>query len=89
MRSIVFLGAPHRGLHTANLETSVKSKLTEDIVRELRAESPTLTELNDSFRFVAMDIDILTGYELKKTRTVIEAGYIYLNSCRLHIVTDT
>lgn len=72
VRSIVFLGAPHRGLHTAALETLVKSRPTEDMIRELKSESPTLTELNDKFRHVAKDIDILTCYELKPTRTAIE-----------------
>ncbi len=73
VRSIIFLGAPHKGLHTAALETLVKSKPTEDMIRELRAESPTLTELNDSFRFVARNLDIVTCYELKKSKTAIEA----------------
>lgn len=48
VRSIIFLGAPHKGLHTKALETLVKSKPTEDMIRELRAESPTLTDLPNS-----------------------------------------
>ena len=42
------------------------------MIRELKAESPTLTELNDKFRHVAKDIDILTCYELSPTKTAIE-----------------
>ena len=42
------------------------------MIRELRAESPTLTELNDKFRHVAKDIDILTCYELCPTKTAIK-----------------
>lgn len=72
MRSIIFLGAPHKGLETTALETLVKSQATEDMIRELKAESPTLTELNDKFRHVAKDIDILTCYELSPTKTAIE-----------------
>ena len=72
VRSIIFLGAPHKGLETTALETLVKSQATEDIIRELKSESPTLTELNDKFRHVAKDIDILTCYELSPTKTAIE-----------------
>ena len=79
VKSIVFLGAPHRGLHTAALETLAKSGPMEDLIRELRSESPTLTELNDKFRHVAQDIDILTCYELKPTKTAIEVHAIIIN----------
>ncbi|KAL8835307.1 MAG: hypothetical protein Q9170_003362 [Blastenia crenularia] len=72
VRSIIFLGAPHKGLHITALETLVESQPTEDMVRELKAESPTLTELNDKFRYVAKDMDILTCYELGPTKTAIK-----------------
>ena len=75
VRSIIFLGAPHKGLETTALETLVKSQATEDMIRELKSESPTLTELNDKFRHVAQDIDILTCYELSPTKTAIEVQY--------------
>ena len=52
--------------------TLVKEQPNEDIIRELKSESPTLTELNDKFRYVAKDIDILTCYELVPTKTAIE-----------------
>ena len=79
VRSIVFLGAPHRGLETTALESLVKSQATEDMIRELKAESPTLTELNDKFRHVAKAIDILTCYELSPTKTAIEVLYDHVN----------
>lgn len=82
VRSIVFMGAPHKGLETTALETLVKSQPTEDIIRELRSESPTLTELNDKFRHVAKDIDILTCYELSLTKTAIE---VWSNSIMLTV----
>ena len=56
------------------------------MIRELKSESPTLTELNDKFRHVAKNIDILTCYELSPTKTAIEvfldhAGHlIFTNS---------
>ena len=58
-------------METTALETLVKSQATEDMIRELKSESPTLTELNDKFRHVAKDIDILTCYELRPTKTAI------------------
>ena len=70
--AIIFFGAPHRGLQTTALETLVKSQPTEDMLRELRARSPTLNELNDKFRFVANNIDILTCFELWQTKTAVE-----------------
>ena len=71
MRLIVFLGAPHKGLHTSALETLVESEPTEDMIRELKSESPTLTDLNHRFAHVGNDLDILTCYELSLTKTVI------------------
>lgn len=75
VRSIIFLGAPHKGLETTALETLVKSQATEDMIRELNSESPTLTELKDKFRHVAKDIDILTCYELSPTKTAVEVFF--------------
>ena len=88
IQSIVFLGAPHRGLQTANLETLVKSRPTEHLIRELKSESPTLTELNDKFRHVAKDIDILTCYELSPTKTAMEVKTLSphcYSQCNTHI----
>ncbi len=74
---MIFMGAPHKGLETTALETLVSRKATEDMIRELKSESPTLTELNDKFRYVAKDIDILTCYELSPTKTAIEVLFDY------------
>ena len=41
------------------------------MIRELKCEPPTLTELNNKVRHVAKDIDILTCYELSPTKTAI------------------
>lgn len=72
VRCVVFLGAPHRGLHIDALETLVKSKPTEDIIRELKAESPTLTYLNINFCNVVSDVQIVSVYEKQLTPTVIQ-----------------
>lgn len=85
VRSIIFFGAPHKGLETTALETLVKSQVTEDMIRELKSESPTLTELNDKFRYVAKNIDILTCYELSPTKTVVEVSF---DRAKHRLITD-
>ncbi|KAL9084819.1 MAG: hypothetical protein Q9165_007887 [Trypethelium subeluteriae] len=72
VRCIVFLGAPHRGLHVKALKTLVKSRPSEDIVLELRSGSPTLTYLNNNFRQVVDGIRIISYYEKYPTATVIQ-----------------
>ncbi|KAI9767149.1 MAG: hypothetical protein M1839_004622 [Geoglossum umbratile] len=48
------------------------SKLPEDLVRELKAGSPTLVDLDDKFGRVATEVDILSCLESKQTKTAIE-----------------
>ncbi|KAL8960924.1 MAG: hypothetical protein Q9193_002450 [Seirophora villosa] len=72
VQAIIFLASPHKGLDTAALMSLVESKPTEDMIRELKAESPTLTELNERFGSVAENIDIVTCYEMKPTKTAME-----------------
>lgn len=74
---IIFLGAPHKGLQITALETLVKFRPTEDMARELKPGSPTLTDLNERFRHVAKNIDILTCYELYPTKTAIRVSITY------------
>ena len=69
VREIIFLGAPHRGLNVKALETLVEFQPTEDLIRELRPGSPTLTSLNNRFKDVVKDVHILTCYELHRTKT--------------------
>jgi hypothetical protein len=71
VRAIVFLATPHRGLNIAALQTLVKGTATEQLILELRAESRTLTDINQRFAFIARDIDILTCYETQPTKTAI------------------
>jgi hypothetical protein len=53
------------------LKTLVKNEPTQELIYELRKESPTLQELNERFGDVARDIDILTFFETQKTNTVV------------------
>jgi ankyrin repeat protein len=72
VRSLVFFGAPHRGLDIVAIKTLVDGTPSEDIVQELRKQSPTLTRLNDDFRYLHADLEILTIFELEDTPSVIE-----------------
>ena len=75
VRDIIFLAAPHRGLNITALQTLVRGKETEQMVLELKSESPTLTWLNQGFTRFARDIDILTCYETKPTKTAIDVSF--------------
>ena len=74
VREIIFLAAPHRGLNIKALQTLVKGEATEQMVLELKPESPTLAWLNQGFIRFARDIDILTCYETKPTKTAINVS---------------
>jgi hypothetical protein len=74
VRSIIFMGAPHRGLDTTAIGELVKSKPTEVLISELRAESPTLMDLSKHFPNVAKDVDILSCFESMPTKTIIEVS---------------
>ncbi|KFY85713.1 hypothetical protein V500_08165 [Pseudogymnoascus sp. VKM F-4518 (FW-2643)] len=77
VREIIFLAAPHRGLNITALQTLVRGKATEQMVLELKSESPTLTWLNQGFTRFARDIDILTCYETKPTKTAIDVDGVW------------
>lgn len=42
------------------------------LVAELQPDSPKLLDLNNRFGQMAQDIDILTCYETKETKTVVK-----------------
>lgn len=70
--TIIFFGSPNRGLETAELESFVKGSPSQDLVEELRPQSPTLENLNDKFRQVTSGISILSCYEQLGTPTAIK-----------------
>jgi hypothetical protein len=73
VRSLVFFGAPHRGLNILAIKTLVEGWPSEDIVQELKKQSPTLTKLNEDFRDLLGGLDILTIYELEDTPSITQA----------------
>ncbi len=70
--------ASYKGLETTTLKTLINSKATEDMIRELKSESSTLTKLNNKFRYIAKDIDILICYEISLIKTIIEIFFDYI-----------
>lgn len=76
VQAIIFLGAPHRGLNVTALQTLVKGEPIAKLVAELEADSATLTDLNQGFAHVAKNIDILTCYETRSTKTAINVSPI-------------
>ncbi|KAI9654773.1 MAG: hypothetical protein M1821_005767 [Bathelium mastoideum] len=71
VRCVVFLGAPHRGLEVTALKTPVKSTPSENIIRELEPDSPTLNYLNELFSNVIRGTRIISCYEKHPTPTII------------------
>ncbi|OBT63835.1 hypothetical protein VE03_06602 [Pseudogymnoascus sp. 23342-1-I1] len=75
VRAIIFLAAPHRGLNIDALQTLVMGQASEGLINELRSESPTLRELTNRFRDIVEDnIDLLTCYEQRPTKTVVKGA---------------
>lgn len=73
VRTIIFLAAPHQGLSIEALQTLVMGQATELMINEFKAGSPTLRELINRFRDIVEDnIDLLTCYEQKPTKTVVK-----------------
>jgi hypothetical protein len=53
------------------LRTLVKDEPPRQLIDELAPGSPTLEDLNDRFMNIAQDIDILTCFETRRTKTVV------------------
>jgi hypothetical protein len=75
VRAIVFLAAPHRDLNITALLTLLKGTATEQLILELRAESPTLTDIKQRFAYIARDIAIFTCYETQPIKIAILVGF--------------
>ncbi|GME51663.1 hypothetical protein M1813_007436 [Neofusicoccum parvum] len=80
VRAIIFLGAPHNGLASDSykiLETLVKGRVTQQLVTELKTDSPTLRDLSARFIPIAKEIEILTCYETMETKTVVQENGVW------------
>jgi hypothetical protein len=67
--SVVFLGAPHRGMNVTALEMLVRGKVTERLIQDLKKGSTLLTYLNETFPLVSENVKIITCFELRTTPT--------------------
>jgi hypothetical protein len=54
------------------IKTLIDGTPSENIIQELRKQSPTLTRLNDDFRYLHADLEILTTFELEDTPSLFE-----------------
>lgn len=73
IKSVLFLATPHRGTDLADtlnrvLSSSVFGHTSKDYVTELTRNSPTIDELNESFRHYASKLEIFSFYETLGTQ---------------------
>ncbi|EAQ90394.1 hypothetical protein CHGG_02329 [Chaetomium globosum CBS 148.51] len=74
IKAVLFLATPHRGTDLAEtlnklLSTSVFGHSPKEYVTQLARKSPTIDELNDSFRHHASKLQIFSFYETLATTT--------------------
>ena len=67
--SVVFFGAPHRGLRTQEIKVLVEGQPTEELVGDLHPESTLLRSMNEAFPELSKNIKIISCVELKQTPT--------------------
>lgn len=66
--AILFLSTPHRGTHLAEilnkiLAVSILNHSPKQYIAELKRNSPTLEDLNEQFRHVALSLKIMSFFE--------------------------
>ncbi|CAD6579932.1 MAG: hypothetical protein ASARMPRED_009298 [Alectoria sarmentosa] len=76
VHSLIFLGAPHRGLETTALKALVEGTASANMIRDLEEGSNTLAMLDDDFKKYHQEssIHILSFYELYKTPTAHQSS---------------
>ncbi|KAL1880762.1 hypothetical protein Daus18300_001376 [Diaporthe australafricana] len=69
---IIFLSTPHKGSNFARVLNNILSvsvvSSSKTYVAELNSESPTLKHINEQFRLVVKDLQIVSFYETHTTR---------------------
>lgn len=69
IHSVVFFGAPHRGLEIEALEELTRGKPSHGLVTDLGPSSTLLRDLSEKFPRASQHIKIVTCYELQSTPT--------------------
>ena len=72
IRAVVFLSTPHRGTKLADflnglLSVGILGHSSKQFIAELSRNSPTIEELNDSFRHFAPALQLFSFYETVET----------------------
>jgi len=83
--SIIFLSTPHRGTNLAEILNRILqvSFVTNPMkfIAELAAGGQTLQRLNEQFRHVAPNLEVISFYETRPT-SVLKKTQIACSSCR-------
>ncbi|KAK3112466.1 hypothetical protein LTR53_011243 [Teratosphaeriaceae sp. CCFEE 6253] len=74
VRRIFFLGVPHGGLDQVALAEIVRGRPSQELVNELRRNSPTLRGLAGRFKANCSDLIVHTYYEDRMTKTVVQSS---------------
>ncbi|KAK5769453.1 hypothetical protein LTS12_000380 [Elasticomyces elasticus] len=73
VKRVIFLGVPHGGLDQTALADIVRGRPPQELVTELRRNSPTLRGLAHRFKFNCSDLVVHTYYESRMTNTVVQS----------------
>ena len=70
--NIIFLSTPHRGTNLAEilnkiLTVSILNHTPKQYITELQRNSPTLEDLNEQFRHMAPNLEIISFFETLHT----------------------
>ncbi|KAK5698430.1 hypothetical protein LTR17_023662 [Elasticomyces elasticus] len=81
VKSVMFLGVPHGGLDQSALADIIQGRPPQELVTELRRNSPTLRGLAQRFKSNCSDLVVHTYYESRMTNTVVQSGDGILSRC--------
>ncbi|KAK5724668.1 hypothetical protein LTR15_004715 [Elasticomyces elasticus] len=80
-RFVVFLGVPHGGLDQTALADIVRGQPPQELITELKRNSPTLRGLAQRFKSNCSDLVVHTYYESRMTNTVVQLADGKLSRC--------
>ncbi|KAK5679681.1 hypothetical protein LTS10_007629 [Elasticomyces elasticus] len=81
VKRVIFLGVPHGGLDQTALVDIVQAKPPQELITELKRNSPTLRGLAQRFKSNCCDLVVHTYYESRMTNTVVQSADGKLSRC--------
>ncbi|KAK3632633.1 hypothetical protein LTR56_016241 [Elasticomyces elasticus] len=81
VKCVVFLGVPHGGLDQTALADIVRGQPPQELITELKRNSPTLRGLAQRFKSNCSDLVVHTYYESRMTNTVVQLADGKLSRC--------